>query len=238
MPSRFPAPLSSIFFAAFVVFFPAERATAEWETLTGCRLLRNPANDGDSFHVEHRGKEYIFRLYFVDAPETSEQIPSRVEEQACIFGAPTERVIEAGEEAAAFTAQKLSRPFTVRTKWQDAEGRSHMPRRYALVETSDGKDLGELLAGAGYVRSFGAAAAPPGESESALRANYDRLADRAKASRRGAWGATRSDTLSIEPESEKTAGEDKELGDVSGMPSMDSLTETLRIEADPVVEMP
>src|SRR5262245_9300497 len=42
----------------------------KWVTLTGCRLLTNQFVDGDSFHVTHKGNKYIFRLYFVDSPES------------------------------------------------------------------------------------------------------------------------------------------------------------------------
>ena len=42
----------------------------EWETIRGCRLIENESNDGDSFHVEADGEEKIFRLYFVDTPES------------------------------------------------------------------------------------------------------------------------------------------------------------------------
>jgi len=40
-----------------------------WQELTGCKFAEQDFNDGDSFHVKHKGKEYIFRLYFVDTPE-------------------------------------------------------------------------------------------------------------------------------------------------------------------------
>jgi hypothetical protein len=48
----------------------------EWQTLRNCRLIENESNDGDSFHVETNGKEYILRLYFVDAPEAEEGGPA------------------------------------------------------------------------------------------------------------------------------------------------------------------
>src|SRR5947207_15657075 len=45
-------------------------ASAPWVTLQGGHYLIKRPNDGDSFHVSVEGHEYIFRLYFVDAPET------------------------------------------------------------------------------------------------------------------------------------------------------------------------
>ena len=47
-------------------------------TLDNCVLVMNRFSDGDSFHVSAKGKEYIFRLYFVDAPETDAEYPKRV----------------------------------------------------------------------------------------------------------------------------------------------------------------
>lgn len=233
--------------AACVVVSQAPLRAEQWETLENCRLSRNESNDGDSFHVEHKGKEYIFRLYFVDAPETSEQIPSRVTEQAEVFGVPRDRLLEAGKEAAAFTANQLRKSFTVQTMWQDAEGMSRLPRYYAFIETADGKDLGELLAGAGYARSFGVAASIGGRNESFLRGKYDRLAERAERAKLGAWGSKRLGSAVVLEDNEGSpeesaaraeSGSDSELGMTPGMPSMDSLTETLRIDAEPVVELP
>jgi hypothetical protein len=60
----------------------ARDGSKDWIVLNNCRLIANPANDGDSFHVSAGEKEYLFRLYFVDAPETDEMIPGRLVEQA------------------------------------------------------------------------------------------------------------------------------------------------------------
>ena len=61
------------------------QAHGPWVVLNECRLLPNESNDGDSFHVSAMGKEYIFRLYLVDAPETDACFPARVDEQAKYF---------------------------------------------------------------------------------------------------------------------------------------------------------
>ena len=50
----------------------------KWVALTNCRYLPNPANDGDSFHVAAGNKKYLFRLYFVDAPETDASLADRI----------------------------------------------------------------------------------------------------------------------------------------------------------------
>ena len=56
-----------------------------------CHYLIKRANDGDSFHVSVNGKEYIFRLYFVDTPEVDTEFPQRVKEQARYFGITPEQ---------------------------------------------------------------------------------------------------------------------------------------------------
>ena len=76
-------PLGKWLLLGFVICSLGEPACAgRWLTLTNCRYLPNAANDGDSFHVRAEGREYIFRLYFVDTPETDDGIPERVKEQA------------------------------------------------------------------------------------------------------------------------------------------------------------
>src|SRR5207247_5998023 len=58
------------------------RESKGWIVLKNCRLISNPANDGDSFHASARAREYIFRLYMVDAPETDEMNPARLVERS------------------------------------------------------------------------------------------------------------------------------------------------------------
>jgi len=111
----------------------------EWVVLENCRLIMNPANDGDSFHASAGDKEYLFRLYLVDAPETDAVTPERLIEQAKYFGITVPQAIEVGETAKAFTRQKLSQPFTVFTHMADAMGRSRMERFYAFVQTKNGE---------------------------------------------------------------------------------------------------
>ena len=66
---------------ATTVAVDAREGSKDWIVLENCRLIVNPANDGDSFHVSVGEKEYIFRLYLVDAPETDEMNPGRLVEQ-------------------------------------------------------------------------------------------------------------------------------------------------------------
>src|SRR6266487_3013148 len=88
-------------------------AEAPWVTLQGGHFLAKRANDGDSFHISVAGKEYIFRLYFVDAPETSAEFRDRVEEQAKYFGIAVEQNLQVGELAKTYTREKLNGSFLV-----------------------------------------------------------------------------------------------------------------------------
>src|SRR6266536_4260942 len=100
----------TILFIAVAVSVAAVGVGAEkdWVKLERCELIPNPANDGDSFHVRANDKEYIFRLYLVDAPETDAVNPSRLVEQAKHFGITVPQVIEVGERAKTFVGEKLA----------------------------------------------------------------------------------------------------------------------------------
>ncbi len=112
---------------------PTPAGTAAWETLAACRLLSDKTRDGDSFHVLHQGREYVFRLYSVDAPETETSYPDRVRDQAQHFGLPPSAIPPLGTVAGEFTARRLRREFTVVTRWENALGRGLLPRFYAVV---------------------------------------------------------------------------------------------------------
>ena len=47
----------------------AAHKSKKWVMLTGCQYVARADNDGDSFRVHCSAKEFILRLYFVDAPE-------------------------------------------------------------------------------------------------------------------------------------------------------------------------
>jgi len=156
--------------------------------LKDCRLIPNPANDGDSFHVSAGKKEYLFRLYFVDAPETDELTPRRLIEQAKYFNITVPQAIEVGRAAKDFTQGKLSESFTVFTHMSDAMGQSRLERFYAFVETKEG-DLGEQLVRHGLARSYGFKAAPPGLTSSRIEIRkLQQFEDAAKQDKIGGWG--------------------------------------------------
>jgi competence ComEA-like helix-hairpin-helix protein len=173
---------------ATTVAIGARDGSKDWIVLENCGLVPSAANNGDSFHVSVSGKQYIFRLYFVDAPETNAADPARLVEQAKHFGIAVPQVIELGETAKAFTRQKLDEPFTVITRMANAMGRSSAERFYAFVRTKEG-DLGEQLIASGLARIHGRSATPPQVSSSvAERQTLQQLETEAKRQRVGGWG--------------------------------------------------
>ena len=175
--------------AVWPLALPADARDAKWVELTNCRLDADASNDADSFHVKAAGKEYIFRLYFVDAAETDAGFPERVAEQAKYFGVTPAQAIQLGVLAKKFTRQKLAAPFTVRTRMQDALGRSKKQRFYAFIETSEG-DLGELLVANGLARVHGAIASSGTSAPARQKRKLEQLERVAKQQKVGAWGAS------------------------------------------------
>lgn len=164
------------------------RESKDWIVLENCRLISNPANDGDSFHASSGAREYIFRLYMVDAPETDEMNPARLVEQAKYFTITVPQAIEVGQAAKEFTREKLSEPFTVFTRMSDAMGRSKLERFYAFVQTKEG-DLGEQLVRNGLARNYGFKAVPPGLRNSRFELEkLQQFEDEARQEKIGGWG--------------------------------------------------
>jgi competence ComEA-like helix-hairpin-helix protein len=164
------------------------RESKDWIVLENCRLISNPANDGDSFHASAGAREYIFRLYMVDAPETDEMTPPRLVEQAKYFAITVPQAIEVGQAAKEFIREKLSQPFTVFTRMSDAMGRSKIERVYAFVQIKDG-DLGEQLVRNGLARNYGYKAVPPGLRNSRLELEkLQQFEDEARQEKIGGWG--------------------------------------------------
>ena len=160
----------------------------DWITLDHCQLIPNKANDGDSFHVRANDNEYLVRLYFVDAPETTSVGPERLIEQAEYFGVSVPQVIEVGLNAKRFVEARLSEPFTVVTRLAGGLGRSKIQRIYGFVRTKDG-DLGEQLVANGLARIHGTTAAPPSAASSASeRQKLEELEREAKQRNVGGWG--------------------------------------------------
>lgn len=151
----------------FIVFAGSFSRANELEEIGSCTYVATDWADGDSFLVKlPDGKEQVFRLYYVDCIEQSVSDTSdkrRLREQSRYFGITDYlTAVEHGRKAAAFTAEALSRPFTIHTAYADARGRSGKPRFYAFVRTAEGRDLGHLLLENGLARAFGLGRETPG----------------------------------------------------------------------------
>lgn len=165
-----------------------------WERLEQCRLASSEFNDGDSFQVRHRGREYIFRLYHVDTPESKDLgLTERTTAQAKYFRVLKRDLYVAAAQAAAFTARHLRQPFTVHTRWEDARGQSQLPRYYAVVTTAEGGDLAAELVRAGLARIHGQSVGhPDGRSGRRVQEDLSALEAEARAQSRGIWAFSRS----------------------------------------------
>jgi endonuclease YncB( thermonuclease family) len=180
--------------AALVLRLAACPAAAEgWKELKNCELIPDPSNDGDSFHVRYKRRHYIFRLYFVDAPETDRSFPDRLQEQAAYWEIDPREVVALGAEAREFTLHVLRQPFTVYTKRQDAQGRSDRPRYFAFVKTEGGY-LSDLLVSRGLARVYGADTDLPDKREAWRYWGHLRVLEKAaKRNGLGAWKQSRAD---------------------------------------------
>ena len=160
---RNPAsPWFSLLAATTLALALADNAAAakKWREYTECTVIPNASNDGDSFHVKPtniKTKTYLFRLYFVDTPESEKSLPERLQEQADYFKiANPLDVVKVGKEAVRFTEKFLEDgKFTVYSRLADALGRSQKDRDYAMVLNAAGQDLGFELVRHGLARVYG-----------------------------------------------------------------------------------
>ncbi|HMP73277.1 MAG TPA: thermonuclease family protein [Kiritimatiellia bacterium] len=173
---------------ALLLLSPSDEAHARnWQKKEGAVIVPHDANDGDSFHARHNRRRYIFRIYWVDAPETDRSLPDRVAEQAEYWGISENDVVRLGKQATKVAMDFLKDGFTAHTRLQDALGRSARNRHYALVEV-DGKFLCELLVEQGLARIHGVRAMPPwGPSVTAYRMRLIAAENHARRNRLGAW---------------------------------------------------
>lgn len=170
----------------------------EFDILENCSLVNHRHNDGDSFHVKHGRKETEFRLYFVDAAESSEKEyrggnnnHKRIREQGEYFGGLNmTATTDLGKMAKSFVINLLSKQnFTVVTKWEDV----YTPeRKYCYIILKwEGKEvyLHELLVAKGLVRiKTRGAALPDNTSFYDQKEKLKKMEQKAKTTRLGAWG--------------------------------------------------
>ena len=173
---------------------------ADLQMFSNARLIKDPANDGDSFLVGAKGKSFHMRLYFVDCPETSVGFKSdaqRVREQTRYFGlSDATRTIHFGNEAKTFVDHILVKPFTVHTDFARALGGSSKGRVYGFVTTADGNDLASLLVKNGFARAYGIGRKTP--DSVSLAEMIERLRDietSAMLKRVGIWSESNPDRI-------------------------------------------
>ncbi|MEX8519432.1 MAG: thermonuclease family protein [Leptothrix sp. (in: b-proteobacteria)] len=165
-----------------------------WARLDNCRYIDNASvNDADSFQVRCGTREFVLRLYSVDAPESDAGLAERVSEQASSFGVSEADVLRIGRIASKQVRRRLlGREFIVWTRWADVPGHSRLPRYYGALEV-DGGDLGQWLLSQGYARVKGLKIiGPRGGSASDLQRRLHLLELRAQRERRGLWGIGRA----------------------------------------------
>lgn len=165
-----------------------QRTAPFWETLEGCRLVEAPLNDGDSFLVRHNDKEYVFRTYWVDAPESSKTSMERVREQARYFSIAEQQVTDSGELSMRYTRNFLRGAFTVHTRWEDA--RSDHNRRFFAIFEKDDTYLSQALVANGLARIYGMPTKDQWPGGPAPRAYLRRLKNserRAQSEEEGIW---------------------------------------------------
>lgn len=164
------------------------KAEGNWERLTGCRLVDDRGNDGDSFKLECAGEQHVIRLYYADCPEKyrHEHNGERLAEQGAYFGGLTEeQTIAAGVRAKEYAHAFLQKgPLTVETRWEPVYDSG---RYFAYVSVS-GQDLGEALVREGLARIHTKGVERmDGTTNRAQRDRLYKFEREAKAARRGAW---------------------------------------------------
>ncbi|MEC5127017.1 thermonuclease family protein [Verrucomicrobiales bacterium BCK34] len=186
------------------VDFSKQQTKAEkvrgYDKFTNTVLIKRDGNDGDSFFVKAGGREFEFRLYFVDAPEKYlsdryENQRRRVAEQASEMGGITpEQAVEVGLEAKAYTESQLEgKTFTIYTQWEEVYDGE---RYYGFVELPDGSYLGNHLVEQGLARIHtkgpgskeNPIPTPRGDSFHEHRDYLGMLERKAQKAKRGAWG--------------------------------------------------
>jgi endonuclease YncB( thermonuclease family) len=98
---------------------------SEYQVITNCRLVEDPANDGDTFRVHTPQDAFQFRLYWVETVPLNGGSPDVIREFMDHFELKTEdRLRELAAEARDFTVNTLrSVHFRLFTKWEkDATG--------------------------------------------------------------------------------------------------------------------
>lgn len=170
-----------------------------YEVYHGCTLVPEKNNDGDSFNVRlPDGREAIFRLYYVDSPESAFKTyrggannHDRINEQARDFAnLSPERTVEVGKLAKKYTLDLLAKArFTIFTKWDSP---FNDQRYHAFVQVTSGDKpqwLHELLLRKGLARlKTKPAPLPDGTSVEDQRRTLEMIRQQAIRGKLGGWG--------------------------------------------------
>ncbi|PIV41814.1 MAG: hypothetical protein COS27_08930 [Nitrospirae bacterium CG02_land_8_20_14_3_00_41_53] len=133
----------------------------------------------------------MFRLYFVDAPETNLRYAERTREQSEHFGVTLDETMKAGVKAKEAVRDILQKPFVVWTRWVTASGRSKKLRYYGFIEI-DGKGLAEILVSMGLARTKGVKAKlPSGEKSKVYVERLQALESDAQQRGIGIWAGSK-----------------------------------------------
>ena len=174
----------------------------DWVTLTNCHYVAAADNDGDSFRVRCGEKEFVVRLYYVDAPETNLRQGERTHEQSLHFGITLDETMKAGVKAKDRVKEILQKPFVIRTRWATAGGRGREPRYYVLIEI-DEKSLAEILVSEGLAQTKGVAVKlPSGETARVHKEKLEGLEAQAREKKLGAWAMSTAPKTDIETKTE------------------------------------
>lgn len=192
MPGR--APWYLLLGGAILHFGFARAEEAAWEKFENCRVVESSQNDGDSVEIDTGKERLVVRFYFVDCIEKSPHSRERRAQQAKYFGLKEEgreeAAVQAAYEAAKFTQEQLSKPFTVYTRRQKVDSSGENPSVRAFVQTADGEFLDNLLVGAGLaiIREGKAASdRPDGKSAGEIVSKLRALETQARLEGKGAW---------------------------------------------------
>lgn len=173
----------------------AERRERDsYERLDGVRWVDHRSNDGDSFRLRLAdGREEIFRLYFVDVPESAfrnygggRSNRERIDEQARALDLTPEETVALGADAKRRVRDLLrAAPLTLHTRWDDPFG----DRRYhAFVELPEDGWLHEWLVREGLARIHTKGAdLPDGTARRTQERRLRELEDSARRAGKGAW---------------------------------------------------
>ena len=190
----------------------------KWEVLEGCRLVKAPINDGDSFKVMHGDRIFVIRLYFVDCPETYDTYTDRLNDQARYFSIARSEVIGFGEIAKAYTQKFLKDTFTVITQWEDARGGKDA--RYFGIVRKQNLLLSTELVRNGLARIYGMPTKsiwPGGCTPDAYLKQLKQYEHIARQTRVGIWNSAQ---VSTQPKAFSTIGDREETPQVSSLTSL------------------